>query len=293
MDLNSLDVFCAVVNEGGIVRAAEKLNRVQSNVTTRIKQLEQRLGVSLFRRRGRSLELTPQGADLLVHAERLLRLADEAELSVRGSNSLRPLRLGSMESTAASRLPKILAALHRSKPSLKVELQTGTTAQLIQRVQDYRLDAAFVGEPFERNGLNVRSVFREELILVTSADHPPVTQSSDLHGQTLITFGKGCSYRTIIENWISEAVVKPSRISEFSSYHAIAACVAANGGYGIIPASVLETLSLNSAIRKHKLPDGITMNRTYLVWNDEYLPSISALLDQLPLFEAGMPSTGA
>src|SRR3954470_2308889 len=83
IDLDSLEIFRAVVQEGGVIRAAGKLNRVQSNVTTRIKQLEQRLGCSLFRKQGRGLVLSPEGALLLSYAQRLFRLADEAESEVR------------------------------------------------------------------------------------------------------------------------------------------------------------------------------------------------------------------
>ena len=79
IDLESLNIFRTVVEEGGVVRAAAKLNRVQSNVTTRIRQLEERLGgVHLFRRTGRTLALSADGHTLLAYAERLLRLADEA-----------------------------------------------------------------------------------------------------------------------------------------------------------------------------------------------------------------------
>ena len=77
IDLDSLDIFRTVAVEGGVIRAAQKLNRVQSNVTTRIKQLEQRLGRSLFRKQGRGLVLSPEGELLLSYAQRLFRLADE------------------------------------------------------------------------------------------------------------------------------------------------------------------------------------------------------------------------
>jgi DNA-binding transcriptional LysR family regulator len=65
IDLASLEIFRTVVQEGGVIRAAAKLNRVQSNVTTRIKQLEERLGKRLFRKQGRSLALSPEGELLL------------------------------------------------------------------------------------------------------------------------------------------------------------------------------------------------------------------------------------
>src|SRR5437868_6130885 len=75
MDLAALAIFRAVVRENGVTRAAAKLHRVQSNVTTRIKQLEEELGAALFVRDGRRLVLTPAGHTLLPYAERLLALA--------------------------------------------------------------------------------------------------------------------------------------------------------------------------------------------------------------------------
>src|SRR5215467_14364656 len=83
MDLADLRIFRSVVEEGGITRAAEKLNRVQSNVTTRVRQLEEDLDVTLFLREGKRMHLAPAGQALLGHAERLLALADEARASVR------------------------------------------------------------------------------------------------------------------------------------------------------------------------------------------------------------------
>ena len=104
IDLESLKIFRTVVDEGGVVRAATKLNRVQSNVTTRIRQLEEHLGTRLFRREGRSIRLSAEGHTLLVYADRLLRLADEAVSEMRTGKPKGVFRLGSLESTAGSRL---------------------------------------------------------------------------------------------------------------------------------------------------------------------------------------------
>lgn len=75
MDLASLEIFRTVVREGGVTRAAAQLHRVQSNVTTRIRQLEASLGVPLFVREGKRMVLTPAGQTLLTYADDLLRLA--------------------------------------------------------------------------------------------------------------------------------------------------------------------------------------------------------------------------
>src|SRR5262244_2760304 len=113
MDLSDLLIFRAVVQAGGITRAAERLNRVQSNVTTRIRQLEQDLGVALFVRDGKRLRLAPAGHLLLDYADRLLLLADEARNAVQDTRPRGLFRLGAMESTAAVRLPGPLAAYYR------------------------------------------------------------------------------------------------------------------------------------------------------------------------------------
>ena len=149
MDLDDLHIFRCVVREGGVTRAADRLHRVPSNVTTRIKQFEERLGVSLFRRQGRGLVLTDAGRTLLGHAERLLQMADMAEQEMRSGVVRGVLRLGSLESAAGARLPPVLSAFHARYPDVSIELQTGTTSALLRRLERFEVEAAFVSEPFE------------------------------------------------------------------------------------------------------------------------------------------------
>ena len=107
MDLSSLEIFRAVAREASVTRAAQQLQRAQSNVTTRIRQLEEDLGVELFLRDGKRMSLTERGSEFLAYAEQLLALADEARQSMHPAEPGGRLRLGSMESTAASRLPAL------------------------------------------------------------------------------------------------------------------------------------------------------------------------------------------
>src|SRR5262245_15136294 len=116
MDLADLRIFRSVVDEGGITRAAEKLNRVQSNVTTRVRQLEEDLGVNLFIREGKRLHLSPTGKLLLEYADRLLDLAREARDAIHDGAPRGPFHLGSIESAAAIRLPEPLSVFHRRYP---------------------------------------------------------------------------------------------------------------------------------------------------------------------------------
>jgi DNA-binding transcriptional LysR family regulator len=282
IDLDSLDIFRTVVAEGGVIRAAQKLNRVQSNVTTRIKQLEQRLGRSLFRRQGRGLVLSPEGELLLSYAQRLFRLADEAESELRSGRAMGVLRIGSLESTAGSRLAPILSRYHRQHPGVVVELATGTTGALLQRVANFELEAAFVSEPFSPGVLDSRKVFDEELVLITGKDVAAVRRATDLAGMTLIAFANGCSYRKRLEDWLGAGAVLPARTLEFASYQAMIACVAAGTGFAVVPRSLLVAVKMAQDVRQHELPARVRKNRTHLVWNGVQSTSLQRLIELLP-----------
>src|SRR5919109_157155 len=143
MDLVELQIFKTVAEQGGITKAAAALHRVQSNVTTRVKQLEERLGTKLFHRQGRRLVLSSEGKVLLDYAERMLRLSSEAQAALKGGGGPHGLfKLGTLESTAATRLPPLLARYHRRYPAVRLELSTGTSGALVDRVQRGEIEAA-------------------------------------------------------------------------------------------------------------------------------------------------------
>jgi DNA-binding transcriptional LysR family regulator len=254
---------------------------VQSNVTTRIKQLEERLGKRLFRKQGRSLALSPEGELLLSYAQRLFRIADEAEHELKSGKPMGTFRIGSLESTAGSRLAPLLSKFHRLYPGVVVELVTGTTGALVQRVSSFELEAAFVSEPFTAPGLNALKVFEEELVLITGRDMPEVTRASQLAGMTLIAFVNGCSYRKRMEEWLGAAAMMPARTLEFASYQAMIACVAAGTGYALVPRSLLASLRAGGEVKQHELPARIRRNRTHLVWHGAPSSALERLQDLL------------
>ena len=285
MDLAALTIFRAVVRENGITRAAAKLNRVQSNVTTRIKQLEEQLGTELFVRDGRRLVLTPAGETLLPYAERLLALADEARHALRESRPSGRLRLGTMESAAASRLPGLLAHYHQSWPEVALELETGTSGRLIERVREYEVDAALIATPLEPEWagdlFEAVPVFREELVMLTPRGHRPIREARDIALSTLIAFERGCAYRTYVEKWYLEHGIRPARVLELGSYHAIVACVAAGAGVAVAPRSVLELQHDMNNIAIHSLGDLGTVD-TLLIWRRGHFSSaLKALRETL------------
>ena len=266
MDLVELSIFKAVAEQGGITKAAVTLHRVQSNVTTRVKQLEERLGTRLFHRQGRKLVLSSEGKLLLGYAERLLRLSAEAQAALKAHAPYGFLKIGALESTAATRLPPMLARYHRDYPTVRLELVTGTSGALVDKVHREELEAAFVAEPFPARNLEARHAFTEELVLITPKGHPRIDSPRDLAQRTVLAFTTGCSYRRRLEAWLARAGKVAERVMEYGSYHAIVACAAAGGGVAVVPKSVLRATGMEALVSVHPLPAKIAHARTMLVW---------------------------
>ena len=282
MDLVELKIFKTVAEQGGITKAAAALNRVQSNVTTRVKQLEERLGAKLFHRHGRRLVLSSEGKVLLAYADRLLSLSSEAQAAIKGHAPHGVFRLGSLESTAATRLPPVLARYHRAHPAVRLELVTGTSGALVDKVLRGEIEAAFVAEPFPEKNLDMHHAFTEELVLITPKTHGRVRTPKELDHRVVLAFTTGCSYRRRLEAWLGRSSVVAERVMEYGSYHAMTACVAAGGGIAVVPKSVLAVVGAESQVAVHALPTHVAKARTMLVWpRGHQSAALSALREEL------------
>jgi DNA-binding transcriptional LysR family regulator len=280
MDLAQLEIFKAVVEEGGILKAARKLHRVPSNVTTRVKQLEATLGTDLFVRDRRRLFLSPAGELLLAYAGELLRLAEEARSAVAGSTPRGVLRLGALESTTASRLPPVLARYHQAYPEVRVELTTGTNDALTAAVLDRRVDAAFVAEVPSSGELAHLPLFAERLTLISSLAHRGIRSPADVEGDSVVAFPDGCAYRRRLQRWLGAASAA-TRVLNLGSYHAIVACVAAGAGIALVPESVLATVH-GAQVRRHTIPRALSAVVTPLIWRRrEESAAVAALREEL------------
>jgi DNA-binding transcriptional LysR family regulator len=281
MDLADLHIFRAVVSEGGVTRAAARLNRVQSNITTRVRQLEDDLGVPLFIREGKRLHLSPTGKVLLDYADRLLDLAQEARTAVHDTTPRGSFRLGAMESTAALRLPGPLSEFHRRYPDVKLDLSTRSIKELAEQVLSGVLDAALVAEPIS-DDFEKAIIYDEELALIAPAGHAPIRSPRDVQTETVLAFEHGCPYRLRLQQWYARAGVLPARIVEMSSWHAMIGCAAARMGIAVMPKFVLTTFPQKSFLSLHPLPRDLKHAPTVLIWRKSAQSSkILALIEVL------------
>lgn len=257
MDLLDLHTFAAVARCGGVTRAAGELNTVQSNVTGRIRALETEIGAPLFERHARGMTLTDAGRRLMPFASRLAALAGEALAAARDDGVAKgPLAIGSMETTAAVRLPPLLAQYHQHHPEVQLSLRTGPTAMLAEAVIGSTLDGAFVAGPIAHPDLVTTVVFREELVLLTARRWKSLAAlraGTSSSGPTILVFRSGCSYRQRLEQVMSELGWPSAQRLEFGTLDGIIGCVAADMGVTLLPRAVAERSAHHDTIRVHAL----------------------------------------
>jgi DNA-binding transcriptional LysR family regulator len=257
MELSDLAIFAAVARCGGITRAAGELNTVQSNVTTRIKTLEAEIGSPLFERHSRGVVLTGAGRRLLPYAERFAALSKEAVAAARDDGVPKgPFALGSMETTAAVRLPPVLARYHAAHPFVQLALRTGPTASLVAAVLDGELEAAFVAGPIDHPDLAVETAFEEELVLVTAdrwTSLAGLRAGTPESGPTALCFRTGCSYRQRLDQVLAALGWPCPMRLEFGTLDGILGCVGGDMGVTLLPRAVVERCGWTANVRAHAL----------------------------------------
>ncbi|QNH76820.1 LysR family transcriptional regulator [Pseudomonas protegens] len=284
MDLVQLEIFKAVAEQGSISAAAQLIHRVPSNLTTRIKQLEQDLGVELFIREKSRLRLSPAGWNFLDYARRILDLVAEARLTVAGEEPQGPFALGSLESTAAVRIPALLASYNQQYAKVELDLSTGPSGTMIEGVLSGRLVAAFVDGPVRHPALEGLPVFEEEMVLIAPLGHAPITRAREVNGESIYAFRANCSYRHHFESWFTQDAAVPGKIHEMESYHGMLACVSAGAGLALMPRSMLESMPGCATVSVWPLSPRFRFLRTWLVWRrgtvSQSLSSFVKLLEE-------------
>jgi len=267
MNVADLNFFAAVARYGSITKAARRLNTVQSNVTTRLRLLEEELGVSLFQRHHQGVTLTRSGRDLLPYARQLDVLLQKARDAVSANQATRgALRLGSMETTAAARLPALLRKYVPAHRNVDVAIETGTTRTLTQAVLEYRLDGAFVAGPVEVDELEPTRAFMEELVLVSSPEYKSVP-SALAEGKIpkVFVFRVGCSYRQKLERFLAGRGLTLVNQLEMGTLEGIIGCVSAGLGITMMPFSVVESYVKRQEVAVHRLSPADALIETVFI----------------------------
>jgi LysR family transcriptional regulator, cell division regulator len=262
-------VFLNVARCGSITKAANRLNMVQSNVTTRIKKLEEALGVTLLRRHARGVKLSSGGETVLPMAMRLDAVLNDLGYAFgRGKPAkAASLRVGAIETVAAVHLPNLVSRFLEKSPHVDVAVQVGSSATLIDQVKRGELDAAFVSRPFALPGLREHQVFTDKLVVL--APNKVATRRDLLAvnriGLKVLVQRLGCSYTERLLKFLETRKVRPERILEMGTLEGVIGFVEAGVGIAAIPESFFRPISKGRKVVVLPLPKNLATLRTYVV----------------------------
>jgi DNA-binding transcriptional LysR family regulator len=210
MNLNQVQVFCAVAKHLSFSMAAEELFITQPAVSQQVKALERQLNVKLFERVGHKLFLTESGEAVLTHCQAMLTARAEMEQTLamlRGSGRGR-LALGANTTGGMYVAPAIVRAFRDLSPEVEATLQIETTTRILDRVMQNMIDVAIVTGPVEDGRFAIRDLCPDEVYLIVSPSHPFASRASvspaEVAGEDFAVPEPGSRTRMLIEQAFHE-----------------------------------------------------------------------------------------
>ncbi|MCL4767423.1 MAG: LysR family transcriptional regulator [Hyphomicrobiaceae bacterium] len=293
MTLKQLETFYWVFRLGSFVAAAERLHSTQSAVSMRIQDLEASLGVALFDRKHRSVQLTAKGQELLRYVERLLSLTAEIRHRVCDPEVIAGnIRLGVTELVAVTWLADLVRAINQRYPRVTVELNVDVTLNQIRKLQCGELDLALLPGPITEPGLSNVSVgslafawMASPLLDVPSRRLTP----RDLDEWPLLTPAYQSHLHKVLGSWFDRSDATQHRVNVCNSIGILAALTKAGLGIAYLPVShmadEIATGQLKVLKTTPRLPD-LEYFAIYQKRNTQPLaPVIAELAQQLSCFD--------
>ncbi len=270
MNTNDLKIFEAVAESGNFTKAALAMFTVQSNVTARIRNLEEEFGAALFLRSSRKVTLTAEGRMLMLYARQIGKLVEDAKSSMLGADKVNgTLKVGCIETTMALKVPEILIDFEERYPDVELEFRSGMKSELIREVLNYSLDAAFVSAPLNVDGLDEIKIKEEQLAILTAAKGHGLQKLLAREPLKIVVFGEGCIFRARLEAYLSSVGIIHYKSTVLNSIEGIINFVEAGLGISLLPEEVLTKYYAGRAIKTHKLNKQLGTMNTVLMFRKD------------------------
>jgi DNA-binding transcriptional LysR family regulator len=246
MELRQLVTFQTVANTLNFSRAASALNYVPSNVTMQMQALEKELGVRLFDRLGKQLLLTDAGKQFLIYVNQALNTLDEArEVLCKQEQITGTVTVSANEVLCAYRLPSTFLQFRQEYPGVRLIFRTISYDNLKESLRDGHTDIVFLlDEPVHSTSLASEALLHEPFQLFVSSDHPLRSEEKllpeHLREEQFLVNEKGCTYRTLFDQFLKHRGIEASHFLEFSSAEAIKQCAVSGIGIAFLPEVVVR-----------------------------------------------------
>ncbi|NQS76304.1 MAG: LysR family transcriptional regulator [Peptococcaceae bacterium] len=244
MEMHQLEYVLAVAKHNNFTRAAEEVKTSQSSLSQQINKLENELGVSLFIRTTRSVELSPAGAEFVAHAERIMEEVIDARRCVYGYVSFEKgdLKVGIIPVAGHYRIPNLVSSFKKNFPRVKLSLRESQCHELLEMLHDYHIDAAFVHQLCDEKNIHCIPLITDYMVILTSNSHPLANKKTvrleEIQNENFIVPPVTSGYNHDFQEACHEANFKPRIILTCSSVKTIIGLVREGIGIAALPSGV-------------------------------------------------------
>lgn len=272
MELQTLRFFVTAAEAGSFSQAAIKLKYAQSNLSSRVKQLEDELGTPLFYRHHKGITLTAKGKLFYQYASKILHLADEAVTVMHDTEQPQGnLYLGSLEATALGDLPHLLSSYHKTYPSVQLSLQVDMNDFFLEKVLNRSLDGAFVANPEAQPEVKTLRFKTEQLVLVGTSQAEK-TIDEILTSELFVTFPTGSIFRQRLELLLtSRSISYSGRLLELNSLGAMIANICAGIGFGYLPQSIVAPHIARGQMQVYPFKDAFSELNIEFIYRQDHI----------------------
>ena len=244
-----LRVFRVVADTMNFRRAADELHLTQPAVTAQIKSLEENLGIALFDRIGREINLTPAGITLLQYVRQIEAITNDAlaALAPFGGQEGVELSIGASHTIAVYLLPRLLPDLLAEWPRLKVHIVGGSTNEILRALTAHQIGIGLIEAPAFRPDLKIETFGQDELALIVRPDHrwarKRMLRAAELIQESILLREVGSGMRHFVEEYLEQNGVLRQQLRtsiDMNSTEGIISAVEAGIGVGFVPCLALE-----------------------------------------------------
>ncbi|RKN85148.1 LysR family transcriptional regulator [Paenibacillus ginsengarvi] len=280
--LPNMDVLPSVVEHGSLNRAAQALNISQPALSRKIAQLEEGLGILLFERKGKKLELTRLGQICYEHALEMREMEHKLMQRItEHHSSYKSITIGASLTTLQSTLPDLITLYTRDFPDTDIKAITGKTHEIVSLVKENKIDLGLVASKIDNPDLTCIPLFDDHLCLLLPANHrwaeKPGIEIGELQDLPMILFSKGTWYRILMDELFHRYTVYPDVKMEIDSFEAILRLVPTCNVATLLPKSYLRQTALdNNGLVLRNIPElQMTTRTTSLLFGRELALNVS------------------
>ena len=278
MDSNLLRIFITVAEKRSISMAARRLHVTQTNISLRVKNLEEKLGYKLFHRIPKGITLTKEGQVLLPYAQEVIKKINIANNVMKNIQTENSLIVATTFTNARMRLMPFIKKITKDFPMIKIELITNNTLPITQQLLNYEVDVAFINHKPIHPDLEILNTFDNELLFIE-----PLSINKNKIDHTIIAYNNTCAFFNGIKKYYQYLKIDNFNVLEVADSELMLSYVEIGFGVTLLPRLIVEKFNYMNKVKTTPISSTIVDIPTCLICRKDSISKINSYLNIMTL----------